>query len=116
MDKKKEESPIQKWRNNLKPGDLIWITQGDYLYPGVFKTFLPGISYDGLRMHYYPLPVLIHNRSWYIKNMEEWEAGKSKPHIHYINSRAADRIVPMSVDMLNDDMKDYYKRLKQLIR
>jgi len=116
MDKEKEESPIDKWRSNLKPGDLIWITQGDYLHPGVFKAFLPGKSYDGLRMHYYSLPVFLRKNSWYQTRLEKWENDNTKPYVDYINARAADRVAPMSIDMLDDEHKDYYKRLKQLIR
>tara|TARA_R110000796_G_scaffold59672_1_gene137697 strand:- start:40903 stop:41253 length:351 start_codon:yes stop_codon:yes gene_type:complete len=116
MDKEKEETPIEKWRNNLKPGDLIWISHYNCLYPGVFKAFLPGKSYDGLRMHYYSLPLSSGNNSWYQKRLERWENDNTKPYVDYINARAADRVAPMSIDMLDGELKDYYKRLKQLIR
>ena len=110
-----KKTPMANWRANLKEGDLIWVIHYNSSCMGIFKAFRPGSgAYYGCRLQYYNLP--ISGNDWYDLRLKEWEKGSGKPYINYINSGGEERVIPLDINMLTEHEKQYYKRLKRLVR
>ena len=116
METEKEKTPMEKWRDNLKEGDLIRVIHYHHHHLAVFKAFRPGSgTYYGCRMHYYSIPDGTWRNNWYGERLAEWEKGKGKPYVCHINSRGEDRVVPVDINMLTPKAKNYYERLKKIL-
>ena len=112
----KEQHPLDRWRDNLKEGDLIRVIHYHYSHIAVFKSFRPGNgTYTGCRMQYYLIPNGSYQSQWYKERLDKWEKGEESPYVCYINARGEDRVLPLGINMLSQEEHNYYKRLKRLV-
>ena len=115
MNQMESTSPIHKWVEKLRPGDLIRVSYGSRShYMGVFQNCHK--RGDDWLFRYYDMPHTIHDdqrECWATKRLEE----KGQPPISYIYGyNIKDRVHPAHEWMMTGHQNIYYKKLKKFIR